>query len=492
MTRTLPLAQLLPDVSTIASTLNITGLTQDSREVRPGDAFIAIAGFGTHGLYFAEDALKQGAAAVLYEPPLPADISAPSQAIAVPHLRARLGAMADQFYDQPSQHMRVIGVTGTSGKTSIVQFLAQALETLGVCCGSIGTLGAGLSGELISTGFTTPLVLKIHALLAQLRDAGAKVALMEVSSHALDQGRVDGVRFEIAVFSNLSRDHLDYHADMQDYFAAKAQLFQRESLRTAVINLDDDFGATLPAQLSPQVNTITVSSKHADANITARDIVLNERGIGFNLVIGEAAVPVESMLLGRFNLDNLLLVAGVLHSFEYSPTQIAAALNALTPVPGRMNRFGGSNGLPLVVVDYSHKPDALEQALVSLRGHSSGKLVCVFGCGGERDTGKRPLMAAIAERHADKVIVTDDNPRGEDGDGIVRDILAGFSNVNQIVLERDRTRAIETAINTANAGDIVLIAGKGHETYQEISGVKHPFNDATQAQAALLARGVQA
>jgi len=492
MTCPLPLSALLPEIAGIPPDLTITGLVQDSREVQPGNAFIAIAGAATHGLHFAADALKQGAATVLYAPPIPDDApQPPDKAIAVPGLRARLGAMADQFHTSPSHAMTVIGVTGTSGKTSIVQFLAQALETLNVRSGSIGTLGAGLHGKLQTIGFTTPLVLNTHALLAQLRDAGAKAIAMEVSSHALDQGRVDGVHFEIAVFSNLSRDHLDYHGNMESYGAAKAQLFVRDGIRTAVINIDDDFGATLPGRILAQTITVSATGRK-DAKIAAHDVNLDERGLRFTLRIANNTAPVESPLIGRFNLDNLLLVSGVLHAMHHDITEISGALNQLQPVPGRMNRFGGHAGLPLVVVDYSHKPAALQQALMSLREHLGGKLICVFGCGGERDTGKRPLMAAIAERHAEYVYVTDDNPRHEDGDAIVRDILAGFSDRSQIHVERNRARAIEQAIGFAGTGDIILVAGKGHETYQDIAGVKHPFDDALHVQAALKLREVLA
>jgi len=484
----MPLSALLPDISTIPAGLTINGLAQDSRGIKSGNAFIAIAGFGTHGLHFANDALKQGAATVLYEPPVPDDVpKPPANAIAVPGLRSRLGAMADQFHVSPSKAMTVIGVTGTSGKTSIVQFIAQALDGLGVHTGSIGTLGVGLNGTLQTTGFTTPLVLNTHAYLAQLRDAGAKAVAMEVSSHALDQGRVDGVRFEIAVFSNLSRDHLDYHGDMAAYGEAKAKLLRHEGVRAAVVNMDDPFGATLPERISARLITVSAAGNKA-ADIAAQDVHLDERGLRFTLRIAHHTASVESSLIGRFNLDNLLLVAGVMHAMHYDISTIARALSQLKPVPGRMNRYGGHDGLPLVVVDYSHKPDALEQALLSLRAHSSGKLMCVFGCGGERDTGKRPLMAAIAERHADKVYVTDDNPRGEDGEGIVREILAGFEHRDAIIVERDRAQAIQQAIDAADAGDIVLVAGKGHETYQDIAGVKHPFDDALAVQAALKAR----
>lgn len=486
MSRAMALRDLLPDVAAVPEDTVITGLVQDSRAIRPGDAFVAIGGFGTHGLHFTDAARTAGASAILFEPPVPAEIeSMPGDAIAVAGLRARMGQMADTFHGRPSHAMTMVGVTGTSGKTSTVQLLAQAFEVLGARAGTIGTLGAGLHGALEPNGFTTPLVLQTHALLADMRDAGAQAVAMEVSSHALDQGRVDAVHYDVAVFTNLTRDHLDYHGDMAGYGAAKAKLFVRDGLKAAVINIDDAFGATLPATLDSGVRAITVSAKgDASADITARDIALNDRGIAFALCIGGEALPVQAALLGRFNVDNLLSVAGVLTALGHAPQAIVRVLESLQPIAGRMNRLGGDTQ-PLVVVDYSHKPDPLQQALQSLRGHLRGELVCVFGCGGERDTGKRPQMAAIAEAHADRVIVTDDNPRRENGDAIVADILAGFAHADAVTVERDRRRAIERAIAEARPGDIVLIAGKGHEPYQEIDGVQHAFDDRLVAQAAL-------
>ncbi|MDO5610018.1 MAG: UDP-N-acetylmuramoyl-L-alanyl-D-glutamate--2,6-diaminopimelate ligase [Pseudomonadota bacterium] len=485
----LPLANLLPDIEGIPAGLEITGLVMDSRAVEPGNAFIAIAGFGAHGLGFVDQARAKGAAAILFEPPAPADLPAPADAIAVPGLRARLGAMGDQFHGAPSRAMRMVGVTGTSGKTSTVQMLAQAFEKLGQRAGTIGTLGVGLHGEEIATGFTTPLVLPMHAMLAELRDAGAKAVAMEVSSHALDQGRVDGVHYDIAVFTNLSRDHLDYHGDMQAYGAAKAKLFERAGLKAAVINIDDGFGAELIRQLPPSVRAIGISAAgKAEADVAARDITLDARGISFELRIGDRRTRLQSPLLGRFNIDNLLSVAAVLLAEGYGFKPIIETLQTLQPVAGRMNRLGGDTRLPLVVVDYSHKPDPLEQALQSLRAHLKGRLICVFGCGGERDRGKRPQMAAIAERLSEQVIVTDDNPRGEDGDGIVADIVAGFAAPENVIVLRERRAAIARALADAGADDIVLIAGKGHETYQEVQGVKHDFDDLAVAAELLEAR----
>ena len=493
MTRAMLLRELLPDVAGVSPELVVTGLTQDSRTIRPGDAFVAIAGFGAHGLRFVEQAKAAGAGAILYEPPAPDDLPAPDDAIAVPDLRARLGALADRFHGQPSQAMTMVGVTGTNGKTSTVQLLAQAWQLHGTRSGSIGTLGAGLYGETEATGFTSPLVLHTHALLAQLRDAGATAVAMEVSSHALDQGRVDGVRFDVAVFTNLTRDHLDYHGDMDAYGAAKARLFAWPQLRAAVINLDDAFGRSLHAMLPDTLRTIGLSTRGAEAELRADNLRMDAGGLGFDLLAGGQCHPVRSRLLGRFNVDNLLAVAGALYALDEAPVRIARTLSQLQPIHGRMNRLGGDmsddgRALPLVVIDYAHTPDALEQALASLRAHAHGRLICVFGCGGERDSGKRPQMAAIAERHADAVIVTDDNPRGEDGDAIVADIIKGFARAEAVVVQRDRAAAIARAIGEAGPGDIVLIAGKGHETYQDIAGVRHPFDDTAVARRVLEAR----
>ena len=487
------LAQLLPDVAGIPGDLRISGLVMDSREVTPGCAFVAIAGFGAHGLQFADKARAAGAVAVLFEPPAPADLTPPAGAIAVPHLRARLGELADAFHDRVTDAMTLVGVTGTNGKTSTVQLLAQAWTLQGTTAGSVGTLGAGLYGQVVPTGFTTPLVLRTHALLAELHDAGAQAVAMEVSSHALDQGRVAGLHYDVAVFTNLTRDHLDYHGDMDTYGAAKARLFQWPGLKGAAINLDDAFGATLPALLAEGVPCIGFSSRgHADAVVRAESLRLDAGGIHFDLVVHGDTHPVHSPLLGRFNVDNLLAVAATLLALGHAPAAIAATLSRLQPIHGRMNRLGGDEGpkgrRPLVVIDYAHTPDALEQALASLRGHAQARLLCVFGCGGERDRGKRPQMAAIAERLADVVVVTDDNPRAEDGDRIVQDIMAGFAAPQAVHVQRDRAKAIAFAVAAAAADDIVLVAGKGHEPYQEINGVQYPFDDTDVARSALEAR----
>ena len=480
MSRAMPLSVLLQDVAGPMPGFDpsVTGLSADSRALRPGDAFIALAGATTHGLAHAAQAEAAGVAAILFEPPAPAGTSLPRNAVAVPGLRARQGRLADRFFGSPSQAVTVIGVTGTNGKTSTVQLLAQALDLSGAVAGSIGTLGAGLVGRLVPGERTTPDVIAVHRLLADMREQGADHVAMEVSSHALAQGRVDEVAFRVAVFTNLTRDHLDFHGSMAAYGAEKAKLFAWPGLDAAVVNLDDPFGAALFAGLPAGVRRFGLSARGAaDAGLHARDIVLAPEGLRFLLCEADVAHPVASPLLGRFNVDNLLAVAGTLRALGWPLADVAAMLPRLSPVGGRMSRVGGDGRRPLVVVDYAHTPDALQQALAGLREHTPGRLTCVFGCGGERDAGKRPQMAAIAQAGADRVIVTDDNPRSEDGDRIVADILAGFTRPDAVRVQRDRGRAIAEALAGAGAGDVVLVAGKGHEPYQEIRGVRHPFDD---------------
>ena len=491
MSRAMPLHDLLQGQPPLPAGFNpmLRGLTADSRALRQGDAFIALAGASTHGLRHAEQARAAGASVILFEPPAPVGHVPSHDAVAVAGLRERQGELADRFYGAPSRALAVAGVTGTNGKTSTVQLLAQALTLGGGVAGSIGTLGAELHGQLVAGERTTPDVIAVHRLLAEMHDAGATHVAMEVSSHALEQGRVDAVAFRIAMFTNLTRDHLDFHGSMDAYGAAKARLFAWPTLQAVVVNLDDAFGAGLMAQAPAAARRIGLSSRgHADASLRADDVKLAPEGLRFDLVEGDARLPVASPLLGRFNVDNLLAVAGALRALDWSLADIAAMLPRLAPVDGRMSRVGGRDGQPLVVVDYAHTPDALEQALASLRAHTPGRLTCVFGCGGERDAGKRPQMAAIAEAGADRIIVTDDNPRGEDGDAIVDQILAGFARRDGVQVQRDRGRAIAAALADAGAGDVVLVAGKGHEPYQEVQGVKHPFDDLRVARGLLEAR----
>ena len=471
----------------------IAGLSADSRALRHGDAFIALAGASTHGLHHAGQAEAAGASVLLFEPPAPAGEPLSTLAVAVPGLRQRQGELADRFYGAPSRALAVTGVTGTNGKTSTVQLLAQALSLHGSIAGSIGTLGAGLYGALVAGERTTPDVIAVHRLLADMRDAGAGHVAMEVSSHALEQGRVDAVAFRTAVFTNLTRDHLDFHGSMQAYGAAKAKLFAWPTLQAVVVNLDDPFGPGLLAAASAGVRRIGLSSRgRAEATLHAEYVALTSEGLRFDLFEDGHRYEIHSPLLGRFNVDNMLAVAGALRALDWPLAEVAAMLPQLSPVGGRMSRVGGRGGQPLVVVDYAHTPDALQQALASLREHTPGRLTCVFGCGGERDAGKRPQMAAIAQAGADRVIVTDDNPRGEDGDAIVAGILAGFTRRDRVRVQRDRARAIAEALNEAGAGDVVLIAGKGHEPYQEVAGVRHAFDDLQVALGVLEGRAPQA
>ena len=456
---------------------DIRGLTADSRRIRPGDAFVAVPGLTSHGLRYLKPEQAGQAAVVLYEAPVPEDCAVPAQAVPVAGLSRLLGRLADRYYGSPSQAMHMVGVTGTNGKTSTVQLLAQAFTRLGECAGTIGTLGIGLHGRLQAGERTTPDVVEVHHALADMRADGAQAVAMEVSSHALVQGRVDAVAFDGAVFSNLTQDHLDYHGSMQDYFEAKARLFAWPGLEYAVVNIDDAYGRALVARAMSARRVITISSQAREATLQASAIRLGLDGLHCRLQHGGESVALHSPLLGRFNVDNLLAVAGVLLARGHALPEIASILPGLQPIGGRMGRLGGTDGKPLVVVDYAHTPDALLQVLETLRAHSTARLLCVFGCGGDRDRSKRPLMAAAAEQWADLVWVTDDNPRTESGDAIVAGILAGFQQPQAVRVQRNRRLAIAEAVAAASPQDIVLIAGKGHETYQEIDGVRTPFDD---------------
>ena len=467
----------------------VRGLQLDSRRVQPGEAFVALRGTQHHGIHFAPQALAAGAVLVLAEAPAPLDAPQLPQVIWVDELGAQLGSIAARFYGEPSRALRVIGVTGTNGKTSSVQLLTQALELLGRRAASIGTLGAGLHGQLDASARTTPDAISVQRLLREFADAGASDVAMEVSSHALQQGRVNDVHFGVAAFTNLTRDHLDYHGSMQAYGAAKARLFAWPELRAAVLNIDDAFGARLAASMAPGMRVLRVSALgDANAELRAEAVVSSPGGIRFTLHTPWGSGALRSPLLGRFNVDNLLLVAACLGALEFPFVRMLDALNRLEPIRGRMNRLGGTGAQPLLVIDYAHTPDALQQALRALRAHCAGRLWCVFGCGGERDAGKRPQMGALAAELADRVLLTDDNPRGEDGDAIVAAIRAGMPANSAVRVERDRARAIALAVREARAGDVVLIAGKGHETYQEIAGATRPFDDLAVARAALEAR----
>jgi UDP-N-acetylmuramoyl-L-alanyl-D-glutamate--2,6-diaminopimelate ligase len=469
----------------VAPAIAVRALTVDSRAVRAGDVFVALRGGSRHGLEFAAQAIDRGAAAVLSDEPVDGEWPSIVPLVIVPGLRRSLGLLATRFYGSAEQPLCVIGVTGTNGKTSTVQLLAQALTRAGKVAGTIGTLGFGLHGRLQSGERTTPDVFSVHAALAAMRSAGASHVAMEVSSHALDQQRVDGVDFRIAIFTNLTHDHLDYHATMLAYFEAKARLFRDFTPEAAIIDIDGDWGQRLArGPLTSRRVIRTSGAGDPGADWRAESVVTSPAGLVFDLVSPTGRIGIDSRLLGRFNVSNLVGVAACLGELGLGLDDIAEILAELTPIPGRMTRVDAGAG-PLVVVDYAHTPDALMQALTSLRPHTPGALHCVFGCGGDRDAAKRPAMGAIAEALADHVTVTDDNPRSEDGDLIVEAILAGMKSPERAIVQRDRRLAITSAIRSARRDDTVLLAGKGHETYQESNGVRLPFDDAAEAALAL-------
>ncbi|WP_028240324.1 UDP-N-acetylmuramoyl-L-alanyl-D-glutamate--2,6-diaminopimelate ligase [Stutzerimonas azotifigens] len=479
----MPLNQLLPQAE---SAVLIRELTLDSRKVRPGDLFLAVPGLQQDGRAHIGDALARGAAAVAYEAEGAEDLTRSfPDAVLLPvrQLSAQLSAIAGRFYGEPSRGLHLVGVTGTNGKTSVSQLVAQALGQLGERCGIIGTLGTGFHGELAQGRHTTPDAIGVQATLAGLKQAGARAVAMEVSSHGLEQGRVAALQFDVAVFTNLSRDHLDYHGTMQAYAEAKAQLFEMPGLHCRVINLDDTFGRELAGR-PHESRLITYSLEDSSAYLYCPDARLDDDGIRARLVTPQGERALRSSLLGRFNLSNVLAAIGALIGMDYPLDEILAILPTLQGPAGRMQRLGGGDR-PLVVVDYAHTPDALEKVLTALRPHATGQLRCLFGCGGDRDRGKRPLMAAVAERLADVVVVTDDNPRGEEPADIFADIRNGFVTADRATFIHGRSQAIAEVIAASAADDVVLLAGKGHEDYQEIKGVRHPFSDLEQASQAL-------
>ncbi|HEY3539199.1 MAG TPA: UDP-N-acetylmuramoyl-L-alanyl-D-glutamate--2,6-diaminopimelate ligase [Trinickia sp.] len=478
-------------------------LHADTRTVAPGDVFLAYAVDGADSRPHIARAFERGAAAVLYQPEgFSGEVDA-ARALAVPALNELAGEIASGWYGEPSQSMRVIGVTGTNGKTSCTQWIAAALSSLEGPCAVIGTLGTGMPGRLAQTGFTTPDAPQLQRSLAALAAAGAKSVAMEVSSHALHQGRVNGTAFDIAVFTNLTQDHLDYHRTFEAYEAAKARLFDWPTLQAAIVNRDDAAGQRFIARTMGRVRTISYGiggappAGHADASICATNVRATATGTAFHLSSDWGSSEVEVGTLGLFNVSNLLAVLGAL---VVSGVPLAAALTQLAklePVNGRMQRLGGriANDEPLVVVDYAHTPDALEKTLDALRPIAQargGKLVCMFGCGGDRDATKRPLMGAIAERLADAVVVTSDNPRSEVPQSIIEQIVAGMTEPGRARAIEDRASAILQAVRGAAREDVVVLAGKGHEATQEIMGKKRVFSDQDHARLALASRATQA
>jgi UDP-N-acetylmuramoyl-L-alanyl-D-glutamate--2,6-diaminopimelate ligase len=478
----------------------VTGtLRSDSRTVQPGDGFIAWPGAATDGRRHVAAALAAGAAACLVEEEGVAAYGFDDARIAsLPALKAVAGAVADASFGAPSQRLSVLASTGTNGKTSTAWWTAQALTALGRHCGVIGTLGigeppragtAGGAGDIVAGGLTTPDPVTLHAALRRFVDRGFAACALEASSIGLAEHRLDGTRIEVASFTNFTRDHLDYHNGMEAYWAAKRRLFDWPGLRAAVVNVDDDHGAALADELrATGQETWSVSLRQA-ARLQARELGYADGGLAFVVAEGAATAAVRSTLVGEYNASNLLVVIGGLRALGVPLADAAAAVCAVTPVPGRLQRVAGA-GVE-VVVDYAHTPDALEKVLQALRPLATsrgGQLWCVFGCGGDRDHSKRPLMGAIAARGADRVVITSDNPRAESPAAILAQILAGVAGHDEVAVIEDRREAIGDAVRGAAVGDVVLIAGKGHEEVQEIAGMRRPFSDLAEARAALQRR----
>ncbi len=480
LSQQLRLADLFDGIATVSGgNPPIGGLAMDSRLVRPGDLFLACRGLTSHGLSFASDAIDRGAVAIAWEPDGLEAVNLPLPTVRVARLAERAGEIAARFYGHPSASLGVIGITGTNGKTSIAHYIAQSFDRPGDRAGIIGTLGTGLYGEVARTTHTTPDAVTNQRLLAECLARGASRVAMEVSSHALDQGRVGGVRFSTAVFTNLSHDHLDYHGSLEAYAAAKRKLFSWPELEAAVVNVDDAVGREILASLPDGVRKVACSLQGPVGGVLsfwASEIGHGARGMDFRLHTPWGDAMIESRLVGRFNVANMLATAAVLQLDGRPFDDVVEALRALQPVCGRMETFGG-DGQPLVVVDYAHTPDALRQVLEAVRPHAEHRVICVFGCGGDRDTAKRPLMGRIAEQLADITILTNDNPRSEQPERIVADIRAGLAEPDLMPVMLDRKAAIEAALALADTGDVVLIAGKGHEDYQIIGTQRFPFSD---------------
>lgn len=467
----------------------LTHITLDSRTIVGGELFIAIPGIQSDGRRFIADALTRGAAAVLVDDSegfASETVVRPGLILVVPGLKNKVGFLAHYFYQQPSERLKVMGVTGTNGKTSCCWFAAQILHRLGERCALLGTVGRGLPDQLEASLNTTTDVLSLHRYMAELVADGIPALAMEVSSHGLDQGRVSGTVFQVALFTHISRDHLDYHGSLAEYAAAKARLFSQCRYRYAVIGKDDVFAGLMISSCPPGADITTWSLEDASADVYLSDIVALPQGFRATIHTPWGTGELNSPLLGRFNLENLLAVIAALCVQGHPLAQILSVIPDISAPPGRMQRCGDQ---PLVLVDYAHTPDAISSVLAALREHSrgDGQIVCVYGCGGDRDRGKRPLMTAAALAGADSVVLTSDNPRSEDPEQIFADALAGVVDTDRqrIQVISDRSTAISAAINGAGPGDMVVIAGKGHENYQEIHGVRHHFDDVEQVQSVL-------
>lgn len=482
------LADTVVEAGTEVPDIAVTDITSTSGRVTAGALFIACPGQRRHGIEFADQAIARGARAIVWEPdPRHTSVELPAAVpgIRMPNLSAEVGSIANRFFAMPSEQISVTGITGTNGKTTVAWLTSQARRILGEKSAYMGTMGYGLGQNLSPSALTTPGVISVHRRLRELADAGATSVDMEVSSHALDQGRLDGVRVRTAAFTNLSRDHLDYHPSFEAYGDAKAKLFALPSLECAVINVGDRFGAALVKKcVAARVITVGLKERRpADAAAVLTAVVTNAGADGLELQLeGEfGAARMRSPLWGRFNAENLLVATGLLLADGFSLADAVAALEQATAPEGRMQLINNGPAQPLVIVDFAHTPDALAQVIEVIRQHCSGAVSVVFGCGGERDKGKRGEMGSAASRLANRIIVTDDNPRNEDPQAIVDDIVAGIDSRSAITVERDRAKAIRLAIEGAAAGDAVLIAGKGSERFQLIADASLPFSDADVA-----------
>ena len=488
---------------------HVTGtLHSDSRKLAAGDGFVAWPGAAVDARQFVDAALKKGAACLVEYQGLAAWPLHGQRVASYAGLKADTGAIAAEFFKNSSESLKTVAVTGTNGKTSTAWWLAQALSALpgdlALPCGMVGTLGVGrppaagaastLPPAVMSTGLTTPDPVLLQRTLRQFQDAGLKACAMEASSIGIEEHRLAGTHIDVAVFTNFTQDHLDYHGSMDAYWQSKRRLFFWPGLTHAVINVDDTQGAALSNSLATSSVDVWTVSCQREARLQARAIVYGTMGLRFDVVEGGVAHTLQTRTIGSYNVSNLLGVIGAMRALGVPLASAVQACSALHPVPGRMECLGGVDE-PLVAVDYAHTPDALSQALAALRPlalQRAGQLWCVFGCGGDRDASKRPLMGAIAAQNADHVVVTSDNPRGEKAESIIAQILLGLSPCQSVDVQTDRTQAIAEAITRAAPNDVVLLAGKGHEETQEIAGVMHLFSDRTHAQQALQKRKIQA
>jgi len=475
-----------------APALEILGLSSDSRSLRSGDLFLACAGHSSHGLDYIVDAVEAGVAAIAWDSSTadaPAsDVGVPM--IAVAGLAQRVGEIANRFFARPSETIKVTGVTGTNGKTTVAWLIAQCFTRLDQRCAYVGTLGSGIGEIEVGDGLTTPGAIELHSHLADFRNAAGMRAAVEVSSHALAQNRVDGVAFETVLFTNLSRDHLDYHGDMQTYAATKARLFLECKARSRIINIDSDFGADLAGRCGQDVVTVSTNFNrvaNGRPHVFVRSVVARDSGSKVRVSSSWGDCEFTLPLPGDFNVANAVIVLALLLEQGIPLDKACDVIATVSAPPGRMQQVTAATGLPSVYVDYAHTPEALNVALRALDAHCKGKLWCVFGCGGDRDPGKRPQMGKIAERRADYIVVTNDNPRSEDPCSIIAAIAEGLARPDRATIIEDRAAAIAWAIGQAAADDIVLIAGKGHENYQLLDGERVDFSDYGAALANLAA-----